>query len=262
MKRSPTIAACCIFFACVPGTATASQQVRLSTRFEPDKLGASTTMIYGFRITTPSGEPPSPVTDIDLHIPAGMGLATSTLGLANCTPTILIEAGPEHCPSSSRIGYGQALVQVPIEGQTVKEDASVEAIFGPPQNENFVVLFYVQGASPISAQLVLPGELLSDSYPFSGRLNTAIPLIPTWPKGPDVALTSFSSTIGPLGLTYYKHTHGKFVPYQPRGIAVPASCPRKGFPFAADFFFADGTHAIAKSNVPCPPQHLTASAKQ
>jgi hypothetical protein len=251
MSRLP-ILAIALLFTCPATPAAASQQVRLRTRFEPDRLGASTTIVYGFRITTTSGELPSPVTDIDLHIPAGMGLATSTLGLATCEPTVLMQAGPQGCPASARIGYGSALVQVPLENETIEETASVEAEFGPPQNENFVVLFYVQGDSPISAQLVLPGELLPDTGPFSGRLNTAIPLIPTWPNGPDVALTSFSSTIGPLGLTYYKHIHGAIVPYHPRGIAVPARCPRQGFPFAADFDFADGTRATARSIVPCP----------
>lgn len=252
MSRSPALAIALLFFTYSATSAIASQQVRLSTSFEPDRLGASTTILYGFRITTTSGELPSPVTDIDLHIPAGMGLATSTLGLATCEPTVLLLAGPEGCPASARVGYGNALVQVPSEDGTIKENASVEAEFGPPQNENFVVLFYVQGYSPISAQLVLPGELLPDTSPFSGRLNTAIPLIPTWPYGPDVALISFSSTIGPLGLTYYKHVHGKFVPFHPRGIEVPTNCPRAGFPFAADFSFADGTHATARSVVPCP----------
>lgn len=252
MPRLPIIAIALLFAMCLQTSAAASQRIRLSTRFEPDRFGASTTIVYGFQITATSGERLSPVTDIDLHIPAGMGLATSTLGLATCEPTVLMQIGPQGCPASARVGYGSALVQVPFESDTIKETANVDAVFGPPQNENFVVLFYVQGNSPISAQLVLPGELLSDSYPFSGRLNTTIPLIPTWPKGPDVALTSFTSTIGPLGLTYYKHIHGEIVPYHPRGIKVPASCPRKGFPFAADFNFADGTHVTAWSVVPCP----------
>ena len=123
---------------------------------------------------------------------------------------------------------------------------------GPPNSEHLEVLFYAEGRSPVSAQLVFPGQVLSDNPPFSGRLDTSIPLIPTWPGGPDVAVTRMTSTIGPLGLTYYRHAHGKIMPFHPRGIAVPRRCPRQGFPFRADITFLDGTHESATSAVPCP----------
>lgn len=252
MLRLSVLAISLLIGTYVPTIALATQQVKLRTRFEPDRLGASTTIIYGFQITTTNGEPASPVTDINLHIPASMGLATSTLGLETCESSVLLHIGLEGCSTSARIGYGHARVQVPAEHKNIEETATVDAVLGPPENEHFIVLFYVQGSSPVSAQLVLPGELLSDSYPFSGRLNTAIPLIPTWPGGLDVALTSFNSTIGPFGLTYYKHVHGKIVPYKPKGITIPSHCPYDGFLFAASFDFADGTHATAHSAVPCP----------
>ncbi len=239
--------------ACTPVAARAAPMVTLETSFNPDRAGVRTTIEFGFQVhSTNHRRAPSPVTDLDLHLPAGLGLVTSTLGLANCTPAALLEQGVAGCPPNARIGFGSAVVAVPAEPEPVLEEGSITALVGPPNSEHLEVLFYAEGHSPVSAQLVFPGQVLSDSAPFSGRLNTAIPLIPTWPGGPDVAVTRMRSTIGPLGLTYYRRVDGKVVPFHPRGIAVPKRCPRGGFRFRADISFLDGARASATSTVPCP----------
>lgn len=227
-------------------------RVRLGVRFTPYRLGGQTTIVYHLQIAAPDGGLPPSVTAIDLRLPQGVGLATSTLGLTNCETSTLIDSGPGACPSGALVGRGSALIAIPTERGVVREKAGVQALSGPPQNENFVVLFYVHGDSPLLTQLVFAGELLSDSYPYSSRLNTVTPPIPTWPGGPYAVLTSFSSTIGPLGLTYYERRRGKLVPYHPRGIVIPARCPRGGFVFAADLSFADGSHVSARRAVGCP----------
>jgi hypothetical protein len=236
-----------------PLSAQAAQTVSLETSFHPNRLGARTTIEFGFQVhNTVSRQAPSPVTNIDLHLPAGLGLATSTLGLANCAPLALIAGGVSGCPANARIGFGSAIVAVPAQGEPIEEQGSLTALVGLPNSEHLEVLFYAEGHSPVFAQLVFPGSVLDDSAPFSGRLDTAIPLTPTWPGGPDVAVTRMTSTIGPRGLTYYRHVHGKFVPFYPRGIAVPKRCPHRGFPFRVDLTFMDGTRQSATSSVPCP----------
>lgn len=233
--------------------ACAAQTVTLQTSFRPDRLGVRTTIEFGFQVySTILGQSPSPVTGVDLHLPGGLGLASSTLGLANCAPAALLKQGPDGCPANAHIGFGSAVVAVPAEGQPVQEQGSITALVGPPNSEHLEVLFYAEGHTPVSAQLVFPGQVLDDGPPFSGRLNTTIPLIPTWPDGPDIAITSMSSTIGPLGLTYYRHVGGKIVPFHPRGIAVPKRCPHGGFPFRVDIAFLDGDQQSATSAVPCP----------
>ncbi|HWY90603.1 MAG TPA: hypothetical protein VNY31_08020 [Solirubrobacteraceae bacterium] len=233
--------------------AQAAQTVRLQTGFNPNRLGARTTIEFGFQVyDTVSQQAPSPVTNVDLHLPAGLGLATSTLGLANCEPLALIAGGVSGCPANARIGFGSAVVAVPAEGGSIEEEGSLTALVGPPNREHLEVLFYAEGRAPVSAQLVFPGRVLDDHAPFSGRLDTAIPLIPTWPGGPDVAVTRMTSTIGPRGLTYYRHVHGAIVPFRPRGIAVPKRCPRRGFQFRVDITFMDGTRQSSTSSVPCP----------
>lgn len=246
------LAALCLG-AAPPIPAQAGQTVTLHTSFNPDRLGARTTIEFEFTVhSTIPLRAPSPVTNVDLHLPAGLGLITSTLGLANCEPAELIAGGVEGCPANARIGFGSAIVAVPGEVEPVREQGSLTAFVGPVNSEHLEVLFYAEGHTPVFAQLVFPGQLLEDGPPFSGRLNTAIPLIPTWPGGPDVSVTRMTSTIGPRGLTYYKHAHGKLVPFRPRGLEVPEHCPRHGFPFRVDIAFLDGTHRTAVSAVPCP----------
>jgi hypothetical protein len=234
----------------------ASQRVTLQTAFAPDRLKTPTTIEFGFHVlSTIRGQVPSPVTDVSLDLPAGMGLATSTLGLAQCPPSTLIELGPEGCPANARVGIGTAHAELMVEHEIIGESATIHALLGPPAGENEQVLFYVEARTPVGAQFVFLSEILPASGRYSGRLDTTIPLIPTWTGGPNISVTSFSSTIGPRGLTYYRHVNGKIVPFHPRGISVPAHCPRGGFPFRATFTFLDRTHATATSAVPCPGRH-------
>jgi hypothetical protein len=241
--------------------AQAAQTVVLNTSFNPNRLGARTTIEFGFEVhSTIPGRAPSPVTDVDLHLPVGLGLATSTLGLANCEPGALLLDGVSGCPANARIGFGHATVAVPAEGEPIVERGSLSAVVGPPNREHLEVLFYAEGHTPVFAQLVFPGLLLEDRGPFGDRLDTAIPLIPTWPGGPAVAVTSMTSTIGPQGLTYYRRRQGRIVPFRPRGIFVPRHCPRKGFPFRVDLIFMDGTHQTAISSVRCPHSRAATGA--
>ena len=68
-----------------------------------------------------------------------------------------------------------------------------------------------------------------------------MPAIPSVPDGPNVSIISVKATIGPQGLTYTKHVHGRIVHFRPTGIGVPEHCPRGGFPFSASFTFEDGS---------------------
>jgi len=239
--------------ACPPAPAHAGQTVTLKTSFHPDRLGARTTIELGFTVhSTIPGRAPAPLTDVDLQLPAGLGLASSTLGLANCEPAALLARGPAGCPANARIGFGSALIAVPTENESVLEEGNLTALVGEPNSEHLEVLFYAEGRSPVAAQLVFPGQILDDSGPFSGRLNAAIPLIPTWPGGGDIVVTRMTFTIGPLGLTYYRRVLARIVPFRPRGIVVPRRCPRGGFPFRVDIAFLDGSRAGATSAVPCP----------
>jgi hypothetical protein len=247
------ITAALLVCCALPGTAGAAETATLHTSFSPDKLGASTTIGFGFQIANSDGGLPSPLTSLSLKLPAGIDYVSTTLGLAICQPANLLARGLAGCPANSRLGFGSAFVEVPFGEGSGREIPNLQALMGPPHDGNLVVLFYANGQEPVYAQIVFQGELVSGSETLGGSLNAAIPLIPSVPNGPPVSIVRVQSTIGPSHLTYYTHSHGKTVAFHPQGVSVPPSCPKGGFPFSATFGFADGTSTVATSVVPCPP---------
>jgi hypothetical protein len=241
---------CCCY---LPATAGATQTATLHTSFSPDKLGASTTVGFSFQIANTEGGLPAPLTGLSLHLPQGIDYVTTTLGLSICQPARLLERGLSGCSPNSRLGFGSALVEVPFGTGAGHEIPEIQALMGPPHDGNIVVLFYANGQEPVYAQIVFQGELVDGTTALGGDLNATIPLIPSVTNGPPVSILSVESTIGPNRLTYYKQVHGKKVAFHPRGVSVPLTCPRGGFPFSANFSFLDGTSAVASSVVPCPP---------
>jgi hypothetical protein len=181
-----------------------------------------------------------------------MGIATTTLGQANCEPAQLFSRGLTGCSANARIGGGTATAIVPVGGQLVRERASLSVLMGPSLEDQLEVLFYVEALSPVFAQLVFPSVVEEDAPPYGEQLDTTVPLVQTWPDGPDLALETFASTIGPQGLTYHRKVGATTVAYRPRGIRLPIVCPAGGFLFGALLSFQDGTHTTGTYRVPCP----------
>ncbi len=224
--------------------------------FAPDRPGARTTIELSLRVEGGApgglgGGAPEPLQSFALRLPAGMGIATATLGEANCTTVALLARGLAGCPADARLGYGSATAIVPAGSRTVAERAALYPLMGPPSENRVEVLFYAQASAPVFAQLVLPATLAEDVPPFGERLEAAVPLVQAWPEGPDLSLRTFSSTLGPLHLIYTRRVGGRTVAFHPRGIRIPASCPKGGYPFAALLRYADGTSASVSYRVPC-----------
>jgi len=258
-NAGPPISAALALCLCLTGgpaaagaTATTPQGARLQVAFVPEGAGRRTTIELSLRLAAATGPPPPPLRALALRMPAGMGVATTTLGEANCSPASLLAAGLRGCSPNAVIGVGAATAVVPSGSSTVLERASLHALMGPPVENRVEVLFYVQALSPVFAQLVLPGVLAEDAPPYGERLETSVPLVEAWPEGPDLALQTFSSTLGPLHLTYHRRIGGRTVSFHPTGIRIPSVCPAHGYPFAALLNFADGTHTTASYRVPCP----------
>jgi hypothetical protein len=252
LRRSALTPLALLSCACLPASGQALPTVKLHASFTPERLGASTTIGFGFTIKNPDGTLPPPLTHLGLRIPKGVNYVNTDLGLAVCKPKNLIAKGLSGCSPNSRLGFGKALVEVPFGTGSGREIPHIDALMGPEHNGNTVVIFYADGREPVFAQLVFEGELLPDSGPFSSDLSTTIPLIPSVPNGPPVSILNVESTIGPQNLLYEKRVHGRVVHYRPRGVSLPERCPRGGFRFVADFAFQDGSHTQATSTVPCP----------
>lgn len=253
IQRARALSLALVVCGCLCASAQAAETVALHTSFTPNRLGASTTIGFGFTIASTTGGLPSPLTHVSLRMPKGMNYVTTTLGLAICHPRALEAKGLSGCPANSRLGYGSAFVEVPFGTDAGHEIPEIQALMGPPHEGNIVVLFYANGLAPVYAQIVFAGELLPGEGAFGGNLDTTIPEIKSVTNGPPVSIINVSSTIGPSHLTYYKHVHGKLVGYKPQGISLPTKCPHGGFPFSAQFTFFDGSQVIATHSVPCPP---------
>ncbi len=254
--RLPLVASAVVLlltFLC--GSALAGQTARLEVSFSPERLGEPTTIFFGFRISNALGSP-APLTNVGVLLPSEMGIAASGLGLENCVPSRLEERGPEGCPSNARMGRGIATAQVPVGGETVYESAQIELFSAPVVHGRLTLLVYADAVSPVSAQLVFPATVLPASGPYGENIDTNIPLVPSLPGGPDVAVTNFHASLGtspgPRHFVYYRSVHGKRVSYSPRGLILPTSCPRGGFPFKAEFSFQDQANETALTTVPCP----------
>jgi hypothetical protein len=237
---------------CSPATASAGQSVRLQATLTPKRLGQGTTIAFGFQIAAPADKVPPPLTGVEVSYPVELGFALSELGLATCSPRTLEAAGPEGCPANSLMGYGTALAEIPVGPTILRETAHVTIVRTTEQSGHLALLIYANGEAPVSAQIVFPGLVLAAPAPFGGRLDMRIPLVPSLPEAPDVAVVQFRSTLGPLHLRYHERIHGRVVDYEPKGIPLPNNCPRGGFPFSARFAFQDGSHSKAATAVPCP----------
>jgi hypothetical protein len=235
-----------------PVAARAEQSVQLTAALTPERLGAGTTIHFGFTVAVPAGAIPVPISEIDLLYPANLGIATSGLGLSTCQAAVLEAQGPPGCPPNSVIGYGTGVVEVPFGPELLQETTRTTTFMAPIRNGRLGLLFYANGESPVAAQLVFPGLVLPAPVPFGGDLHALLPLVPTLPEAPDAALVKLTTTLGPSHITYFEFKKGQTIPYHPRGILLPRSCPRGGFRFAARFTFADGSQARAEAAVRCP----------
>jgi hypothetical protein len=232
-----------------------AETATLHAGFSPNRLGVSTTIGFSFNLQASGGGIPAPLSAISLRLPPGINYLSTTLGLAICQPAVLQARGPSGCPPNSLLGSGSALVEVPFGVGGGKEIPEIQAVMGPPANENIVVLFYANGLAPILAQLVMQAELIAGTDTTPGRLDTQVPLIASVPAGPPVSILSVKASIGPAGLTYYETRHGHRVAFHPRGVSVPKHCPRGGFRFSASFTFTDASSTNAAYSVPCPRRH-------
>ena len=222
----------------LPGQTTASITASLS----PDRLGANASLTVTIRYGGGEFGVPSPVRKSVLEFPAGLNLEIPSLH--SCAAGRLLARGPNGCPSRSELGGGRALAEVHVGTVNVTENASLWAFLGPLQSNlepTFEIL--AQGYTPVDERTVLSGTVLPAHAPYGEELMLTIPPIPTLMFEPDASIVTFSLTIG---------KNGRHAPPGADTILVPSSCPTGGFPFAAEFTYAEGSTGTALATVPCP----------
>jgi hypothetical protein len=233
--------------ACGGAAAQAAQSAKLQVSLSPERLGAGTTIAFGFEVEATGGGLPAALTELDVRLPPGMGIDTS--GLQRCSVAALAH-GPSGCSRSAQVGSGSVKVQVPLGEVTRLENAVLTVFNGPREDGRGTVLFYAAGRLPIATQLIFAGVIVPG--PQGQSIEARIPLIPTLPNAPDAALVAMSSTLGTLQHAYYRTVGHKRERFAPKGATIPARCPAGGLPFAAELHFNDATSTTATTTVPCP----------
>lgn len=231
--------------AAAPARARGSD-VALHAAFTPDRLGASIAVSFHVTIEPPPGGGPVPTSSVEVGYPSDLGLITSGLGLEACDPATLLASRGHACPPDSALGGGSARIAVPFGPQVVGE-AVVLRLYAVPSSDGYLHIgILAVGTEPVQAAVLL------DAILVPGRLQIDVPAIEGISGGPDVSLTDISVTLGGA-LRYAESVHGHTVTYRPKGIQLPESCPRGGWPISTAFTFVDGSSGAAHTRIPCPP---------
>lgn len=238
--------------ASLPASAYGAPTVSLRAALNPKNPGHSTTVRLRVQIAPTTELVPPPLIAGELRYPAGLDVQLSGLGIDACSVATLELLGPQSCPPDSFMGYGSATAELPIKQHVFHETAKIAVVRSAEQAGHPALLLYVYGETGLNAQIVLGAQLLPATKPFGGLLDIHVPLVPTFPEGPYVAVSELTLVLNPKGLTYYEQALHGLVPYTPAGIPLPRHCPRGGFAFAVGLSFLGGSRAGATTAVPCP----------
>jgi hypothetical protein len=232
-------------------TAAQAGEATLSARFTPMSLGRRTTLEFGFSFASPPGRVPPPLTQIELRYPNDLGLGISGLGLDTCTAEALEAHGPGGCPPNAAMGFGTVLTGILLGSTIIYERAPIAIMRAPDRAGRLALLFSSEGTTPVDTRIVFGGLLQPAAVPFGGLVDIGVPLVPTLPGAPYISVIHLRSTIGPRKIVYYEQVDGRTLAYRPQGILLPDHCPRRGFPFAAQFRFEDESVRTAHTAIAC-----------
>ena len=182
---------------------------------------------------------PSQITHINFYLPAGTRLHSA--GFVTCKPATLENFGPAACPRKAQASpVGSAGVVDPIGGELVRERATLQAFFAPGGG----LQFYVNAASPISAQLLVArGRFSAARGAYGPELSTDVQEVDSVPGAPPVSTESIDVKVGAA----YR-AHHRVISYG----TMPARCPRRGFAVKSEVTFASGETATVVYRAPCP----------
>lgn len=249
--------------ACAPAAAVAADAVRMNASFDADaRLGGQTAMRFGMRV-----DPlrlPAPVSEIRVRYPSSLGIATSGLGLATCSPpasefdAVIVElVGLAGCPRNAVMGYGRAVARVQVGALVIPATAAMTLLAGPVERERMRLVAFIDGVNPFGVKLLYGGELRPAPPPFGEDLSVRFPPMTGIPADARFALVYVQLEIGSPRVVYHDELGRR---YRPEAITLPQRCPTRGFRFVADLEFQDGRTATTSTTAPCPPPARPASS--
>jgi hypothetical protein len=171
---------------------------------------------YGVSAQNPKGSPP-PISAVNIYLPRGVKLHPS--GFASCTEATLKNIGPSGCPKTSiASALGNVLGEVTFGSERVPEPATLQAFFAPGGG----LLFYTQGVSPVSLEVVSSGKYVRSSGKYSWELETLVPAVATVPGAPFASVSKIHLKAGAA-----LRKNGKVIPYGT--VPKKRECPKGGF---------------------------------
>lgn len=223
------------------GLAQAETSATIAPSLDPSRLGAEGALVFDIHFIGGEFGVPAPVRHSVLRLPAGLGIEMPEL--RSCAPERLRARGLRGCSVQSEIGHGSAVAEAHVGSQILTENIALSVFLGPLGGVQPKLEVLAQGYTPFEERVVLEGTVVSANAPFGEELVLSVPPIPTLPLEPDASIVNLSLTLGSDG------------PHRARDantVLVPSSCPSGGFPFAAEFTYAEGLSSSAMATITCP----------
>jgi hypothetical protein len=239
--------------ACLLGasSAQAEEQVTITRAgFSPAKLGAPTNAYGSATITSTTGPVPSPITHVNVYGPAGVTLDLRGTGV--CSKEKLENVGPKACPANSRAGFGGGIGIYQLGQELVEEQYKLDFFLSNNRPGHVEMLIFLSGSKPVAVEVVFKAKVITGPKPYGLGFSVDVPLIKVLPEASNASAKTAFLSLGAHNVAYYRKVKGKRKLFHVKGIILPKSCPRGGWPVASQFTFEDGSTVMAKRTVPCP----------
>jgi hypothetical protein len=238
----------------LPAAAMAATTAQVSASFTGGRLGAGTSMHFGFVTNESAGGLPQLPTEAVIHLPKGTHIANLTRLPKNdaCSSNTLEASGfgPSACPKGSHAGpVGSAHLEAVIGGHPT----TVKATIYPVIDKVGVISLLISSPAPfptIAAVLFpyAPGGSQELILREIGGLEAVSP-------GVRAAILDFSITLG-ANLKVKRRGRSTTEPL----ITMPKSCPAGGFSWSTDFTYWDASTQTTTTTSPCPGKRAAATA--
>ena len=238
-----------VLLATATGAAYAQDTVTIGqVSFSPDRLGAATDVFGSATLGSTDGPMPSPITHIDVYGPSGLTLDLQ--GSTTCNQEFLERTGS--CPKNSRAGTGGGMGVYELAKEIIEEKYTFELFLTDNRPGHTKMVIYLVGHTPAAIEIYFDATVIRGPKPYGLGFSLDVPLIQPLPEASYASASSAFLNLGAKGQTYSKIVHGKREQLPIKGIILPHSCPRGGWPVASQFSFFDGSTVMAKRDVPCP----------
>jgi hypothetical protein len=234
----------------VAAVAWATNTLTVTEAFTPDKLGAPTNLSITAQFASTTGGPPSPITKLTLYAPAGLGIDAQ--GTGTCSEATLRLHGPQGCPATSRVGFGGGVGLIEFPKQVIRERFTIDFFFAPREHGHLALLAYANAVAPVAVEITVIAKEVPAPKPYGLGFSVEIPSITTIPGATLASVESAFATFGSPNVAYYETVHGKRTLVHLKGMVVPKTCPRGGFPTEGTIDFADGSTLTVNPTIPCP----------